>query len=94
MIDISSATKGMSSTVSKGAQQQTFPYPGTVYWFDPLIFYGQNTEFDINESEKQLYAMMKLPSTIDGCTLVIKQCDLKATSHRRQPWPFMCSQLS
>ncbi len=29
MIDISSATKGMSSTVPKGTQQQTFLYPGT-----------------------------------------------------------------
>jgi hypothetical protein len=29
MIDISLATKGMPSTVPKGAQQQTLPYPGT-----------------------------------------------------------------
>jgi hypothetical protein len=59
MIDISLAAKGMSSTVPKGAQQQTFPDPGTVYWFDPFIFHGQDTEFDIDKAEKQLYAMMK-----------------------------------
>jgi hypothetical protein len=31
MIDISLAAKGMSSTVPKGAQQQTLPHPGTFY---------------------------------------------------------------
>ncbi len=91
MIDISLAAKGMSSTVPKGAQQQTCPYPGTVYWFYPFIFHGQDTELDIKEAEKQLYVMMKLPSTVDGCTLVIKQRDLKATCHRRWSLTIICS---
>jgi hypothetical protein len=43
MIDISLAAKGMSSTVSEGAQQHPLPYPGTFYHFDPSIFHGQNT---------------------------------------------------
>ena len=47
MIDISSAAQGTSSTVPCGATQQTFPYPGTAYRFDPVIFHGGNTEFDI-----------------------------------------------
>jgi hypothetical protein len=87
MIDISLAAKGMSSTVPEGAQQQTFLYPGTVYWFDPFIFHGHNTEFDINEAEKQLYGMMKLLSTVDGCTLLSKRCDLKqlVTGDGHQP---------
>jgi hypothetical protein len=51
MIDISLAAKGMSSTVPEGTQQQMFPYQGTVNWFDPCIFHGQNTELDINEVE-------------------------------------------
>jgi hypothetical protein len=47
MIDISLAAKGMSSSITVGAQQQTLPYPGTFYRFDPCLFYGQNTELDI-----------------------------------------------
>ena len=42
MIDISLAAKGMSSSVPVGAQQQTLPYPGTFYWFDPCLLYGKN----------------------------------------------------
>jgi hypothetical protein len=78
MIDISSAAKGMSSTVPEGTHQHTLPYPGTFYRFDPSIFHGQNTELDldqaenINQVENRLYALMKLPSTIDGCMLVMK----------------------
>jgi hypothetical protein len=66
MIDISSAAKGMSSTVPVGAQQQTMlPYPGTFYRFDPCIFHGQNTELDLDQAENLnlvenwLYALMK-----------------------------------
>ena len=54
MIDISSAAQGTSSTVPCGAIQQTFPYPGTAYRFDLVIFHGETTEFDIYEAEKQL----------------------------------------
>ena len=39
MIDISSAAQGTSSTVPCGATQQTFPYPGTTYRFDPVTFH-------------------------------------------------------
>ncbi len=78
MIDISSAAKGMSSTVPVGAKQQTLPYLGTFYRFDPCIFNGQNTELDLDQAENlnlvenRLYALMKLPSTVDGCTIVMK----------------------
>jgi hypothetical protein len=71
MIDISSAAQGTSSTVPCGATQQTFPYPGTAYRFDPVIFHGKNTEFDINEAEQQLLLLMKLPTTIDGCHMIL-----------------------
>ncbi len=97
MIDISLATKGMSSTVPEGAQQHTLPYPGTFYRFDSSIFHGQNTELDldqaenVNQVENWLYALMKLPSTVDGCTLVMKRCSLKDTCHRRRSWTFLCS---
>jgi hypothetical protein len=97
MIDISLAAKGMSSTVPEGAQQQTLPYPGTFYRFDPCIFHGQNTELDLDQAanlnlvENRLYALMKLPSTVDGCTIVMKQHSLKVTCHRRWSWIFLCS---
>jgi hypothetical protein len=97
MIDISLAAKGMSSSVPVGAQQQILPYPGTFYWFDPCLFYGQNTELDLDQAENldlvenQLYALMKLPSTVDGCTMVMKQRSVKVTCHRRRSWTFLCS---
>jgi hypothetical protein len=97
MIDISSAAKGMSYTVPVGTQQQTLPYPGTFYWFDPCIFHGQNTELDLDQVENlnlvenQLYALMKLPSTVDGCTIVMKLRSLKVTCHRRRSWTYLCS---
>jgi hypothetical protein len=87
----------MSSTVPEGTQQQMLPYPGTFYWFDPCIFHWQNTELDLDQAENLyqvedwLYALMKLPSTIDGCTLVMKQHSLKVTCHRRRSWTFLCS---
>jgi hypothetical protein len=72
MIDISSAAQGKLSTVPCGAKQQTFSYPGTAYRFDPLrIFHGDTTEFDINEAENQLLSLMKLPTTIDECHIII-----------------------
>jgi hypothetical protein len=97
MIDISLAAKGMSSTVPKSAQQQTFPYPGTFYQFNPCIFHGQDTELDLNEAENLnqaenwLYVIMKLPSTVDRCMLVMKRINLKVTCHRRRSWTFICS---
>ncbi len=97
MIDISLAAKGMSSTVSEGAQQQTLPYPGTFYQFDPCIFHGQNTELDLDQAENlnlvenRLYATMKLPSTVDGCRIVMKQRSLKVTCHGRRSWTFLYS---
>ncbi len=42
--------------------------------------------------EIRLYALMKLPSTVDGCTMVMKQRSLKVTCHRRRSWTFLCSQ--
>jgi hypothetical protein len=97
MIDISSAARGMSSSVPVGAQQPIVPYPGTFYWFDPCLFYGQNNALDLDQAENldlvenRLYALMKLPSTVDGCTMVMKQHSVKVTCHRRRSWTFLCS---
>ncbi len=60
MIDISSAAQGKSSTVPCGATQQTFSYPGTAYRFDPVIFHGETTEFDINDGVVHVNVRQKL----------------------------------
>ncbi len=91
MIDISSAAHGKSSTVSCGATQQTFPHLGTAYRFDPVIFHGETTEFDINKAEKQLLFLMKLPTTIDGCHMILNQWNTSATCHRKLTFDFICS---
>jgi hypothetical protein len=91
MIDISSAAQGKSSTITCGATQQTFSYPGTAYRFDPVIFHGENTEFDINEAEKQLLSLMKLPTTIDGSHMILNQQNKSATCHRKLTFDFSCS---
>jgi hypothetical protein len=51
-----------------GATQQTFPYPGTAHRFDPMIFHGDTTEFDINEAEKQLLSLVKCPPPLMDVT--------------------------
>jgi hypothetical protein len=91
IIDISSAAQGKSSTVPCGATQQTFPYPGTAYRFDPVIFHGDTTEFDINEAEKQLLSLMKLPTTIDGCHIILNQRSKIVACNRKLSFDFICS---
>ncbi len=97
MIDISLVAKGMSSSVPVGAQQPILPYPGTFYRFDPCLFYGQNTALDLDQAENldlvenRLYALMKLPSTVDRCTMVMKRHSVKVTCHRRWSWTFLCT---
>ncbi len=97
IIDISFAAKGMSSSVPVGAEKQILPYPGTFYRFDSCLFYRQNTELNFDQAENldlvenPLYALMKLPSTVDRCTMVMKQRSVKVTCHRRRSWTFLCS---
>jgi hypothetical protein len=91
MIHISSAAQGKSSTVPCGATQQTFPNPGTAYRFDLVIFHSHTTEFDINEAEKQLLSLMKLPTTIDGCHMILNQRNKNITCHRKLTFDFICS---
>ncbi len=58
MIDVSSAACGESSTISVGATQQIFPYPGTMYQLGPLIFQPDkdNNDFDLDNAEVKLYS--------------------------------------
>ena len=63
MIEVSSAACGESSTIPVGATQQHFPYPGTVYQFDPQIFQSDKAdkEFDLDNAEVKLSSLMKSP---------------------------------
>jgi hypothetical protein len=56
-----------------------------------VIFHGENTEFDINESEKQLLLLMKLPTTIDGCHMNLNQPNKTTTCHKKLTFDFICS---
>jgi hypothetical protein len=93
MIDVSSAACGESSTIPVGATQQTFPYPGTVYQLDPLIFQPDkdSEEFDLDDAEVKLHSLMKSPYTVDGCKLIQHWVDKVATCRRKRCWYFICS---
>jgi hypothetical protein len=67
LIDVSSATCGSSLTIPIGATQQKFPCTGTVYQFDPMLFYNPNHKFDVDDVEAKLCALMKSPRAVDGC---------------------------
>jgi hypothetical protein len=41
-----------------------------MYQFDPSIFHYPDQEFNIDDVEAKLFALMKSPHTIDGCKLV------------------------
>ena len=93
IIDVSSAACGESSTIPVGATQQTFPYPGTMYQLDPLLFQPDNdkNKFDINVAEIKLYSLMKSPYTVDGCKLIRHHVDKNATFRRKRCWYYICS---
>jgi hypothetical protein len=65
LIDVSSTACGSSSTIPIGSTQQN---AGTVYQFDPMLFYNPDQEFDIDDAEAK--ALMKSPHAIDACKLV------------------------
>jgi hypothetical protein len=90
MIDHSSAAQGKLSNVPCGVTQQTFSFPATAYRFDHVIFHGENTDFDINEAKKQLLSLMKLPTTIDGCHMILNRWSKSATCHRKLTLDFIC----
>ena len=93
IIDVSSAACGELSSIPVGATQQTFPYPGTMYQLDPLLFQpdNDNKEFDLDNAESQLYSLMKSPYTVDGCKLIRHRVDKVATCRRKRCWYFICS---
>jgi hypothetical protein len=70
LIDVSSAACGSSSTIPIGSTRQHFPYAGTMYHFDPILFHNPDQQFDIDDVEAKLFALMKSPHAVDGCKLV------------------------
>jgi hypothetical protein len=90
-IDVSSAAHGELSTIPIGSTRQQFPCTGTMYQFDPSLFHNPDQEFDIDDTEAKLFALMKSPHTIDGCKLVRHQVDTATTCNRKRTWTFICS---
>jgi hypothetical protein len=91
LIDVSSAACGSSSTIPIGSTQQHFPYAGTMYQFDPMLFYNPDQKVDIDDAEAKLFALMKSPHAIDGCELVQHRVDTAVTCNRKRSWTFICS---
>jgi hypothetical protein len=56
LIDASSAACGPSSIIPIGATQKNFPYTGTVYQFDPMIFHHPDNKFDLDDAEAKLFS--------------------------------------
>jgi hypothetical protein len=59
-----------------------------MYQFDPSLFHIPDQEFDIDNTEAKLFALMKSPHTIDGCKLVRHQVDTATTCNRKRTWTF------
>jgi hypothetical protein len=70
LIDVSPAARGADSTIPIGLTRQHVPCTGTVYQLDPILFHNPDQEFDFDDVEAKLFALMKSPLTIDGCKLV------------------------
>jgi hypothetical protein len=91
LIDVSSAARGPSSTIPIGSTQQHFPHVGTMYQFGPILFHNPDQEFDIDDAEAKLFALMKNPHAIDGCKLVQHRVDKAITCNHKRSWTFICS---
>ncbi len=91
LIDVSSAACGPSSTIPTGATQQNFPCTSTAYQFDPMIFYNPIHEFNLDDAEAKLFALMKSPHAIDGCKLVQHKVDKAVASNWKRSWIFFFS---
>ncbi len=91
LIDVSSAARGADSTIPIGSTQQHFPYTGPVYQFDPILFHNPDQEFDIDDVEAKLFALMKSPRAIDGCKLVQHRVDKAIACNHKKSWTFICS---
>ncbi len=62
LIDVSSAACGSSSTIPIDSTQQNFPYAGTVYQFDPMLFYNPNQKFDIDDAKAKAVCFDEISS--------------------------------
>jgi hypothetical protein len=84
LIDVSSAARGADSTIPIGSTRPHFPYTGTVYQFDPILFHNPDQEFDVDDAEAKLFALMKSPHAVDGCKLVRHGVDTAITCKRKR----------
>jgi hypothetical protein len=50
-----------------------------MYQFDPILFHNPDQEFDVDDAEAKLFALMKSPHAVDGCELVQHRVDKAVT---------------
>ncbi len=55
-----------------------------MYQFDPSLFHILDQEFNFDDAEAKLFALMKSPHTIDGYKLVQHQVDTAITCNRKR----------
>jgi hypothetical protein len=89
LIDVSSAACDPSSTIPIGSTQHYFPALCTRL----IQFYSITLikNFDIDDAEAKLFALMKSCHAIDGCKLVQHQVDKAITCNHKRNWTFICS---
>ncbi len=62
-----------------------------MYQFDLILFHNPDQQFDIDDTEAKLFALMKSPHAVDGCKLVRHRVDKAVTCNCRRSWTFICS---
>ncbi len=91
LIDVSSAAWGADSTIPIGSTRPHFPYTGTVYQFDPILFHNPDQEFVFGDAEAKLFALMKSPHAVNGCKLVQHRVNKAIICNPKRSWTFICS---
>jgi hypothetical protein len=62
-----------------------------VYQFDPILFHNPDQEFDFDDAEAKLFALMKSPHAVDGCKFVQHRVNKAITCNCKWSWTFICS---
>jgi hypothetical protein len=56
-----------------------------------MLFYNPAQEFDVDDAEAKLFALMKSPHPVDGCKLVQHQVDKAVICNQKRSWTFIYS---
>jgi hypothetical protein len=56
-----------------------------------MLFYNPDQEFDYDDAEAKLFALMKSPHAIGGCKLVRHRVDKAVICNQKKNWTFICT---